>query len=63
MTQNDGGMVHITKVSKASTTSDSLRTTIPLEIAKELGITIGSAIAWEIREIEGRRVAVIRRLE
>jgi len=40
-----------------------LKTIIPIEIIQKLGLQPGDVLAWEIVEREGRRVAVIRRLE
>ena len=49
-------------VSKATTTSRSLRTTIPVKIVDELGIREGDALDWEIKEIDGKKVIVVRLL-
>ena len=56
-------MVIKSTVNIADKKSGSLKAVIPKEVVKELGIQVGDVLAWEIREVEGRRVAVIRKLE
>lgn len=38
----------LTKISKATTKSDSIRTTIPKEIADNLGLEIHDVLIWEV---------------
>ncbi|MCP8309281.1 MAG: AbrB family transcriptional regulator [archaeon] len=52
-----------TIVSKAATKSPSLRTTIPEQVVKELGITAGDALDWTVEKRDGKKVATIRKLE
>ena len=52
-----------TKVTALSSKSRSLKTTIPLKIVDELGIKPGSWLDWEIKEINGEKVIVIRKLD
>ena len=52
-----------TKVTALSSRSRSLKTTIPIEIADELGIRPGSWLDWEVREIEGEKVIIIRKID
>jgi len=40
-----------------------LKTIIPIEIIEELGLQPGDVLAWEIEERDGRKIAVIRKLE
>ena len=40
-----------------------MRTTIPMEIARELRISVGDVLDWSIEKRDGRKVAVIRKLE
>ena len=40
-----------------------LRTSIPSEIVAELNLKAGDVLAWEIEERDGRKVAIIRKLE
>jgi len=52
-----------TKVTALSSKSRSLKTTIPLKIVDEIGIKPGSWLDWEIKEINGEKVIVIRKLD
>ena len=52
-----------TKVTALSSKSRSLKTTIPLKIVDELGIKPGSWLDWEVKEINGEKVIVIRKLD
>ena len=40
-----------------------LKTIIPVEIIEELGLQPGDVLAWEVQEKDGRKVAVLRKLE
>lgn len=51
------------KVSKATTNSISLRTTIPEHIAVSLGIHVGDVLDWTVEERGEKKVAVVRRLQ
>jgi len=50
-------------VVRASGKGASVRTTIPMEIARELRISVGDVLDWSIEKRDGRKVAVIRKLE
>ena len=50
-------------VTRATTTSRSLRTTIPVKIVDELGIEDGDVLDWRVEERDGHKVAVIKKLE
>jgi bifunctional DNA-binding transcriptional regulator/antitoxin component of YhaV-PrlF toxin-antitoxin module len=56
-----GKKSHITK---ATTTSKSLRTTIPEDIAKNMDLEIGDILDWEVHTTEkGKKLAKVRKLE
>ena len=40
-----------------------LRTSIPIEIVKTLNLKAGDVLAWEVQEKDGRKVAILRKLE
>ena len=50
------------QVTKATTTSKSLRTTIPHQIVDKLQIDQGDVLDWSIKEVGMQKVAVIRKL-
>ena len=50
-------------VSKATTTSNSLRATIPEDIVTELGLRVGDALDWDVITEKGKKYARIRKLE
>ena len=50
-------------VSRATTTSRSLRTTIPVKIVDEFGIKEGDVLDWEIRKINGKKTIIVRLLK
>ena len=52
-----------TKVTALSSRSRTLKTTIPIKIADELGIKPGSWLDWEIKELGSEKVIVIRKLD
>lgn len=51
------------KVSKATTTSSSVRATIPEDIAEDLGLVVGDTIEWDTVSEKGKRYARFRKLE
>jgi bifunctional DNA-binding transcriptional regulator/antitoxin component of YhaV-PrlF toxin-antitoxin module len=57
-----GKKSHITK---ATTTSNSLRTTIPEDIAKDMDMNIGDILDWEVHTAgeKGKKYAKVRKLE
>jgi len=56
-----GKKSHITK---ATTTSKSLRTTIPEDVVKEMRLEIGDILDWDVVQTEkGRKHAKVRKLE
>jgi hypothetical protein len=56
-----GKKSHITK---ATSTSNSLRTTIPEGIAKDMHLEIGDVLDWEVSTTEkGKKHAKVRKLE
>ena len=50
-------MGEITSISKASTTNESLRTTIPRAIVKQFGLTYKDQIEW-IMKVEGGELVI-----
>jgi bifunctional DNA-binding transcriptional regulator/antitoxin component of YhaV-PrlF toxin-antitoxin module len=56
-------MGEITVLSKATTTSKSLRTTVPSGIVNQLNLKEGNKLEWEIRAENGRLVVVVRPLK
>ena len=52
---------HVTKASSAS--MKSVKTTIPLKVAEALEIRPGDVLDWVIEERNGRKIALVRKLE
>jgi hypothetical protein len=50
-------------VAKASSKSDSVRATIPEDIAKDLKLQVGDILDWSIVEEKGKKYAKFRKLE
>jgi hypothetical protein len=51
-------------VTKATTTSSSLRTTIPKNVVKDMKLSMGDVLDWDVNTTEkGRTYAKVRRLE
>ena len=50
------------KVQKANT-SNSIRTTLPNEIVKELDIGIGDLLIWNVVEQKGRKIITIKKVD
>jgi bifunctional DNA-binding transcriptional regulator/antitoxin component of YhaV-PrlF toxin-antitoxin module len=50
-------------VARASSNSPSVRATIPEEVAKEMQLSIGDVLDWEIELRKNRKVMVVKRLE
>lgn len=44
------GMPFLTKIAKANSKSDSLRTTIPKEVVESFDLKIHDVLIWEIKE-------------
>jgi hypothetical protein len=56
-----GKKSHITK---ATTTSNSLRTTIPEDVVKDMKLSEGDVLDWEVNTTDkGKIYAKVRRLE
>ena len=56
-----GKKSHITK---ATTTSKSLRTTIPEDVVREMRLEIGDILDWDVIQTEkGKKHAKVRKLE
>jgi len=54
---------HKSTVARASSNSPSVRATIPEEIAKEMQLSVGDILDWEIEERKNRRVMIVKKLE
>jgi len=57
------GMVEVSKARLMTKRARTIITSIPASIADALGIEPGNILAWEIEERNGRKVAVIKKLE
>jgi hypothetical protein len=49
-------------LTKANTTSTSLRATVPTGVVKHLGLKQGDRVDWTIEFIGGRKVAVFSKM-
>ncbi len=56
-------MGEITVLSKATTKSKSLRTTIPMGIVKQFNLSEGDKLNWEIRAEGGELIIVVKPLK
>jgi len=56
-------MGEITLLTKATTTSKSLRTTVPSGVVKQLKLTVGGKLDWEIKAENGKLVVVVTPLK
>jgi len=50
-------------VAKASTKSPSVRATIPEEIAREMELSVGDVLDWEVEDRKNRKVMLVKKLE
>jgi len=55
-------MAEITILTKATTKSKSLRTTIPMGIVKQFNLSKGDKLNWEIRAQGGELIIVVKPL-
>ncbi|HGE70596.1 TPA: AbrB family transcriptional regulator [Candidatus Poribacteria bacterium] len=53
-------MGEITVLSKATTTSKSLRTTVPSGIVKQFNLKERDRLEWEIRAEDGKLVIIVK---
>ncbi len=56
-------MADISKVARASAKTPTLRVSIPLDLAKELGIDDGDFLSWKVVSSEGKRGLFCRKVE
>jgi bifunctional DNA-binding transcriptional regulator/antitoxin component of YhaV-PrlF toxin-antitoxin module len=56
-------MGEITVLSKATTTSRSLRTTVPSGIVNQFNLKKGDKLEWEIKAEDGKLVIVVKPLK
>ena len=50
-----------TKLTLAVSRSSSLRTTVPMNIVKKLGLNEGDHVTWDIDKIDGRWMATVKK--
>lgn len=50
------------KVAKANTTN-SLRTTIPSDIVKEIDLSVGDLLIWSVDQQKGKKIITIKKVE
>ncbi len=50
------------KVAKANTTN-SLRTTIPSEMVKEVDLKVGDLLIWSVDQQKGKKIITIKKVE
>ena len=58
-----GEMVEVSKARLMTKRARTIITSIPASIVDALGIEPGNVLAWEIEERDGRKVAILRKLE
>jgi bifunctional DNA-binding transcriptional regulator/antitoxin component of YhaV-PrlF toxin-antitoxin module len=56
-------MGEVTVLTKATSKSKSLRTTIPAGITRQFNLSEGDRISWEIRAEDGELIIVVRPLK
>lgn len=61
MPQSD--LVNVTRVSKVSDKTPTLRTSIPLDLAKELKVGDGDSISWAPLEHNGKKGLFVKKVE
>ena len=52
-----------TKLTLAVSRSNSLRTTVPMNIVKKLGLSEGDHVTWDMDKINNEWIAIIRKKE
>lgn len=53
--------LNITRVSLAVSNSQSLRTTIPIHIAKKMGLAVGDSITWDLDKVSSEWIGTIKK--
>ncbi len=56
------GKIPITSVMKASAGTNSIKTTIPSAIAKELNLEAGDNLMWKVEKSKAGKAAVIKKI-
>ena len=56
-------MVYKSVVTSAGATSESLRTTIPIEISRQLNLKAGDVLDWLVVKQKDKRFMFVRKLE
>lgn len=54
---------HKSTVARASSNSPSVRATIPEEVAREMQLSVGDVLDWEIELRKNRRIMIVKKLE
>lgn len=54
-------MASLSRVTKATTTSKSLRSTIPEDIVNELGVKPGDVLIWSLEEQRGKKFVSVEK--
>ena len=53
------GQGDITTITRATSTSQSLRTTIPMSITRQFNLKVGDLLKWEIQAKESKLFVVV----
>jgi len=53
-------MGDVTILTKATSKSRSLRTTVPIGIVKQFNLSVGDRLSWEIKAENGELIIVVR---
>jgi len=56
-------MGEITTITRATTKSKSLRTTIPVGISRQFNLSVGDKLNWEIKAKDGELIIVVNLME
>ena len=56
-------LADITKVSRVSERTPTLRTSLPLDLARDLGITDGDSVIWLVVDFKGKKGLFMRKVE
>jgi hypothetical protein len=60
---NEQDLAHISKVHKVDDKKATLRTSIPVELAKEAGIEGGDSLIWTAATVQGKSGLFARKVE
>jgi hypothetical protein len=54
---------NITQVSKVSKTAPTLRTSLPIELARKAGVDEGDSLIWSEATVQGKKGLFARKIE